>query len=168
MGLSWEDLGDGYWRVHGGLFTLWVVELNRVGEAERDDLLCCLGSGEVLTAEARWFWLELVGSTEAAMSMQDMEGFEELMSKVLKKLSADRMGKVLDELPAEQVLSHYTPEQMLSHCTPEQRLADLDRDHQALALPIEVLRLMPEHYIASLSPEVQAEIRRRLQDAGPS
>ena len=45
------------------------------------------------------------------------------------------------------------------------RLADLDRDHQALALPIEVLRQLTEQYLGSLSAEVQAEIRRRLQRA---
>jgi len=92
--------------------------------------------------------------------MQDMEGYKELMDQVL------------DTLPAEQVLSHYTPEQrladlpveqVLSHYTPEQRLAGLDRDHQALALPVEVLRLLPETYLRSLSPQVEAEIRRRLR-----
>jgi len=74
--------------------------------------------------------------------MQDLEGYKELMDKML------------DTLPAEQVLSHYAP---------EQRLAGLDRDHQALALPVEVLRLLPEAYLRSLSPEVEAEIRRRLR-----
>jgi hypothetical protein len=84
-----------------------------VGPAEGDDLLCSLGHGKLATPEARWFWMELVGSKESAMSMQDMEGYEELMQKLL------------DTLPPEQVLSHYTA---------EQRLVDLDRDHQALAV----------------------------------
>ena len=119
--------------------------------------------------EARWFWMELVGSKEAAMNMQDMEGYKELMDKML------------DTLPAEQVLSHYAPEQrltgllpeerlagllpeeVLSHYAPEERLAGLDRDQQALALPVEVLRLLPEAYLRSLSPQVEAEIRRRLR-----
>jgi hypothetical protein len=73
------------------------------------------------------------------------------------------MDKMLDTLPAEQVLSHYAPEQRLAGLPPEQRLADLDRDHQALALPVEVLRLLPKEYLGSLSPEVEAEIRRRLR-----
>jgi hypothetical protein len=79
------------------------------------------------------------------MNMQDMEGYKELMDKML------------DTLPAEQVLSHYAP---------EQRLAGLDRDRQALALPVEVLLLLPETYLRSLSPEVEAEIRRRLRQNG--
>jgi hypothetical protein len=153
MALSWEDLGEGYWHVRGGLFALYVVELNVVAEAEGDDLLHSLGSGEFLTAETRWFWMELVGSTEAGMSVQDMEGYDELM------------GKLLEKLPAEQRLAGLSAEQRLAGLPAEQRLAGLDRDHQALALPLEVLRLLPEHYIGSLSAEVQAEIRRRLQRA---
>ncbi|MEZ4296281.1 MAG: hypothetical protein R3B70_15020 [Polyangiaceae bacterium] len=152
--LRWEDLGDGYYRADGGSFALYVVEIDVVGPAEGDDLLYFLGSGKMLSLEARQFWMELVGSKEAAMSVQDMEGYKELMDKLL------------DALPTEQVLSHYAPEQVLSHYAPEQRLAGLDRDHQALALPIEVLRLLPEEYLRSLSPAVEAEIRRRLRQNG--
>ena len=45
MGLAWEDRGDGYWQVTGGLFVLHVVEIDRVGPAEGDDLLHSLGNG---------------------------------------------------------------------------------------------------------------------------
>jgi hypothetical protein len=116
--------------------------------------------------------MELVGSKEAAMSMQDMEGYKELMDKLLDSLSAE---EVLSHYAPEQVLSHYTPEQRLAGLPPEQRLAGLapeqrmaglDRDHQALALPLELLRLLPEEYLRSLSPEVEAEIRRRLRQNG--
>ena len=190
MGLTWENLGGGYLRVRDGLFTLFVVELDIAGPAEGDDLLHSFGHGTLRSPEARWFWMELVGSKEAVMNMQDMEGYKELMDKML------------DTLPAEQVLSHYAPEQRLAGLLPEQRLAGLlpeqrlagldpeqrlagldpeqrlagldpeqrlaglDRDHQALALPVEVLRLLPEAYLRSLSPQVEAEIRRRLRKNG--
>jgi hypothetical protein len=163
MGLTWEDLGSGYLRVRDGLFTLYVVELDVAGPAEGDDLLHSFGHGTLRSPEARWFWMELVGSKEAVMNMQDMEGYQELMDKML------------DTLPAEQVLAHYAPEQRLAGLDPEQRLAGLDpeqrlagldRDHQALALPVEVLRLLPETYLRSLSPQVDAEIRRRLRQNG--
>jgi hypothetical protein len=172
MGLTWEDLGGGYLRVHGGLFTLYIVEIDVVGPAEGDDLLHSFGHGTLRSPEARRFWLELLGSEGAAMDIQDMEGYEELMEKLL------------DSLPAEQVLSHYAPEQRLAGLpaeqrlaglpaeqrlaglSPEQRLAGLDRDHQALALPVEVLRLLPQEYLRSLSPEVESEIRRRLRQNG--
>ena len=70
------------------------------------------------------------------MSMQDLEGYDELMKNLLATLS------------------------------PEQRLAGLDRDHQALALPLEVLRLLPDEYLRSISPDVQVKIRRRLVQNG--
>ena len=76
------------------------------------------------------------------MSMQDMEGYDEVVQKFLATLS---------------------PEQRLAGLAPEQRLAGLDREHQALALPVEVLRLLPDEYLRSLPPEVQAEIGRRLR-----
>ncbi|HEX2689773.1 MAG TPA: hypothetical protein VHN14_24310 [Kofleriaceae bacterium] len=149
MGLTWEDLGSGYLKVPGGLFTLYVVELDVAGPAEGDDLLHSFGHGTLRSPEARWFWMELVGSKEAEMNMQDMEGYKELMDKML------------DTLPAEQVLSHYAPEQRLAGLSPEQRLVIAIQ-----ALPVEMLRLLPEAYLRSLSPEVEAEVRRRLRQNG--
>jgi hypothetical protein len=72
------------------------------------------------------------------------------------------VGKLLDSLTIEEVVSHYAAEQFLAALPPEQRLAGLDRDHQALAFPIEVLRLLPDTYLRSLAPAVELEIRRRL------
>jgi hypothetical protein len=128
--------------VGGGKFVLHVVEIDVVGPAEGDDLLYSLGHGQVVTTEARRFWMELLGSKEAGMSIQDMEGYDELMKRML------------DAVPPERILSQYPP---------EQRLAGLDHDHQALALPVDVLRFLSDDYFRSLSPEVQAEIRRRIQ-----
>src|SRR5262249_8426879 len=143
----------GYWQVTGGLFVLHVVEIDRVGPAEGDDLLHSLGNGRPITAEALWFWAELVGSKEAGMSMQDMEGYDEVVKKFLATLSP---GQVAAGLAPQQRLA------VLAALPLEQRLADVDREHQALALPVEILRLLPDAYLRSLPPEVQAEIRRRL------
>jgi hypothetical protein len=168
MGLRWEDLGGGYWRIAGGIFALYVVEIDAVAEAEGDAVLHSLGSGKLVTPEARWFWMELVGTQEAGMSMQDLEGYDELMARLLEKLpAAQRLAGLAPEerlagLPPEERLAGLAPEERLAGLPPEERLAGLDRDHQALALPDEVLRLLPETYIASLSAEVQAEIRRRI------
>jgi hypothetical protein len=160
MGLTWEDLGSGYLCAHDGMFTLFVVELDLAGPAEGDDLLHSFGRGTLRSPEARWFWTELVGSKEAAMNMQDFEGYKELMDKMLETLPAEQR---LAGLSPEQRLAGLDPEQRLAGLDPEQRLAGLDRDHQALALPAEVLRLLPEAYLRSLSPEVEAEIRQRLR-----
>jgi len=56
MGLTWEDLGGGYRKVHGGLFALYVVEIDFVGPAEGDDLLLSFGRGPGRSLEARRFW----------------------------------------------------------------------------------------------------------------
>ena len=85
MRLSWEDLGGGYWRMTGGFFVLYLTELVRVAETEGDDLLHLLGHEEFASPEARRFWTELMGSKEAGMSMQDMEGYQEAMDKFLAR-----------------------------------------------------------------------------------
>jgi hypothetical protein len=163
MGLSWKSEGPGYWRAVGGLFALFVVEIDVVGPAEGDDLLYSLGHGDPRVAAARWFWLEFVGQKEAGMSMQDMEGYDELLERVLQDLPPEQR---MVGLAPEQRMVGLAPEQRVAGVPPEQRLAGLDRDHQALALPLELLRLLPEEYLRSLSPEVQAELRRRLKTNG--
>jgi hypothetical protein len=90
-----------------------------------------------------------------------MEEYYDEVIKLLRALPPERRAKLI-----EQRLAGLSAEQRLACIPAEQRLAGLDRDHQALALPIEVLRLMPEAYLGSLSPEVQGELRRRLGRAG--
>jgi hypothetical protein len=153
---------------------MWKPKWNRLplAAAEGDDLLCSLGHGEFGTTEARRFWMELVGTQEAGMSIQDLEGYDELMKKLLATLSPEQRLAGLEPeqrlagLEPEQRLAGLDPEQRLAGLDPEQRLAGLDRDHQALALPIEVLRLLPDEYLRSLSPEAQAKIRGRLAQNG--
>jgi hypothetical protein len=73
--------------------------------------------------------------------------------------------EVWDEL-LEKLLALTPPAKVLRHYGPRQRLIGLDREDQARALPLEVLRAVSEDYLRSLSPEVQAELRRRLQRNG--
>jgi hypothetical protein len=106
------------------------------------------------------------------MNMRDMEDYQELIGRMLDKLPAEQVlsrytpEQLLAGLSPEQVLAGLSPEQVLAGVPPEQRLAGLDRDHQALALPLEVLGLLPEEYLRSLSPGVELEIRRRLRPNG--
>ncbi|WP_437986972.1 tetratricopeptide repeat protein [Sorangium sp. So ce117] len=46
LGLSWIDLGDGYWRLQCGAFALPVAEIEAVAEAEGDDMLRLFGHDE--------------------------------------------------------------------------------------------------------------------------
>ena len=140
-----------------------------IGQAEGDGLLDSLGHGPWSTPETLSFWAELLGSKEVGMSMQDMEGYQELLQKLAAALPVEQRlaglpaEQVLARYPAEQVLARYPAEQRLAGLPAEQRLTGLDREHQVLALSDEVLRGLSEDYIRSLSPGVQAEVRRRLQ-----
>jgi hypothetical protein len=89
------------------------------------------------------------------MSIRDIEAAEQSYEEVLAEIEA--------RLSPERRVRGLTPEQRLAGLPPEQRLAGLDRDHQALALPAEVLAALSEEYLLSLSSEVQAEVRRRIQ-----
>ena len=162
MGLKWTDLGDGYHRVRGGLFALYVIELDIVGAAEHDDLVYALGTGKIRGTAARRFFAELIGSKEAGMSVQEMEGFDEVTRELMEIVSLLPPDMRLAGLDPEQVLNHFDPQQRLAGLEPQQRLAGLDHDHQALALPLDVLRLLPDQYFRTLSPEVQAILRKRL------
>jgi hypothetical protein len=141
MGLAWVDLGRGYWELTGGLFRLHVVEIDVVADDPEEDLLALYSHHEVRTPRATRFWGELTGA-EANMDARLLEGYEEEIKAIMNAMP---------------------PELRLAGLAPEQRLSGLDRDHQALALPLEVLRMLPEDYFRSLSPEIQAELRRRLQ-----
>ena len=85
------------------------------------------------------------------MSTQDMEGYDELMTRLLDALPP---AEVMAQYAPEQRLAGLAPEQRLAGLAPEQRLAGLDRDQKALALPIELLRVLPDAYVLSLAPEV--------------
>ncbi|WP_437827305.1 hypothetical protein [Sorangium sp. So ce1153] len=149
LGLTWRDLAGGYWQLRGGAFALYVVEIDVVADAEDDDLLHLFGHRGARTAEARRWLAQQVGAKESAMAMHELEGFDEVMAKLLATLPVET---VLAALPSEQVLAAYTPEQRIAGLTPEERL---------LLAPDEVLRLLPEDYVRSLPPDVQAKIRAR-------
>ncbi|KYF89388.1 hypothetical protein BE17_21775, partial [Sorangium cellulosum] len=79
LGLEWDDLGDGYWRLRGAAFALIVVEIDPVAEAEDDDLLRLFGHGEARTRESRRWLAQQLGAEEMAMEIEDLEGFDEVV-----------------------------------------------------------------------------------------
>ncbi|MGK3983229.1 hypothetical protein WME99_09330 [Sorangium sp. So ce136] len=141
LGLEWDDLGDGYWRLRGAAFALVVAEIDPVAKAEDDDLLRLLGRGEARTREARRWLAQQLGAEEMAMEMQDLEGFDEVVRKLLATL------------PPEQVLAAYAPGQRMAGLPPEQVL---------LALPDDALRALSDAYLETLSAETRAAIRARV------
>lgn len=141
MGFRWEDLGGGYWRLVGSVFTTFVAEIDVVAEHEDDDVLRLFSHQPERTLEARQFWARMVGSKEAEMSLQDLEGYDDVLRKFIDKIP-----------PAIRV----------DGLAPEERLAGLTDEQALLALPDSVLRTLPEDYIARQSEPVRSAIRQRL------
>jgi hypothetical protein len=142
MGLSWTDLGGGYGELTGGLFRLYIAEIDPIAEHEDDDLLRLFSHAQERTLEARRFWAEQVGTKEALMAVQDLVGYDEVVQRFLDQLS---------------------PEHRLAGLAPEQRLAGLSREQILLGLPDDELRRLPEEYLATFSPETQQAVRERLR-----
>lgn len=86
--------------------------------------------------------------------IQDLDGITMTQREMLE---------ILMRLPREWILSLLSdPLPRLNGGTLKQFLTILDHDHQALALPLEVLKLLPKEYFQSLSPEIQAQLEVRL------
>jgi hypothetical protein len=149
-GLTWHDLGGGYWKLAGGPFALYVAEIDLMAESEDDDLLRLFGHAEMHTVEARRWFHDHVGAKEIAMEMHELEGYEEVIRKLVTGL------------PPEYVLAAFKPEQRLAGLPPEQRLAGLPPEQAVLALPDEMLRGFSDEYLASLPEAARAAIRARI------
>jgi hypothetical protein len=81
--------------------------------------------------------------------IEDLPGFVDLFHKSIKK--------AIQAMPIEERLAGLSPEQLLAGLTPEQRLAGLAPEQVILALPLDVLRVLPA--------EVQEQIQKRLREA---
>jgi hypothetical protein len=186
MGLRWNDLGGGYWGLSGGLFGLHVAELDAVAEHEGDDLVGSFGHGEAKSLRARSFWVEQLGTKEAKMTVQSLEGYEEAVRRFLAELSPEqRLAGLSPEqrlaglppeqrlaglppeqrlagLAPEQRLAGLPPEQRLAGLAPEQRLAGLSREERLLAMSDEELRMLREEFLATFSEATREAVRKRL------
>ena len=177
LGLGWRSEGSGYWALLGGPFALYVAEIDVVAEAEDDDLLRLFGHTAAHTREARRWLSEQVGAKEIAMEMHELEGYDEVIRKLIEGLPPEQVlaaytpeqvlaaykpEQRLAGLAPEQVLAAYKPEQRLAGLAPEQRLAGLAPEQAVLALPDEVLRGLSDAYLATLSEATRAAIRARI------
>lgn len=151
MGWTLTALGEGYGRIDGAAYALYVVATDELNQADQDDYLMPFTRHEPSGGEAtRWLRNWLKETEKKQPGIREMEGYEDIY---------------LRGLPIEQRLEGLLPATVLSHYAPEERLADLDREQQALALSVEVLRALPEAYILSLAPETQEKIRQRLANS---
>jgi hypothetical protein len=150
MGLVFYDLGQGYWELRGGLFRLYVAEIDIVGKHERDGVLRSFGHHAERTPEALQFWAEQVGTKEAMMAVQELEGYDEVVTRFLELL------------PPEKRLAGLAPEERLAGLAPEERLAGLSREQILLGLPDDELRKLPEEYLATFPDPVRQAVHKRI------
>jgi len=139
MGWTLLALGGGYGRIDGAVYALYVVATDEVSRADHDEFLELFTRREAKAGEAaRWLSEWMKETAMAQTNIKEMEGFDDLYLK---------------SIPLEK---------RLDGIEPEERLLGLDRDQQALALPVELLRVLTEAYILSLAPATQEKIRERL------
>jgi hypothetical protein len=150
LGLTWHDLEDGYWTLTGGKFALYVAEIDVVAEAESDDLLRSLGHAGPGTNEGRRWLSDQIGAKELDMEMHELEGYKEVLDKIAATLTP------------EELLAHVTPEERLAGLSPEERLAGLAPEERILANSDDVLRALPDSYLATLSAPTRAAVRARI------
>ncbi|WP_437593782.1 hypothetical protein [Sorangium sp. So ce1000] len=136
-----------------------VAEIEAVAEAEGDDLLRLFGHDEAPTLAARRWLSQQVGAEEIAREIHDLEGFDEVLRRLLVTLPPEQ---VLSAYAPEQRVARLPPEQVLSAYAPEQRVAGLPPEQVLLALPDDVLRALSDAYLDTLSKETRAAIRARI------
>ncbi|MBK9261362.1 MAG: hypothetical protein IPM54_16355 [Polyangiaceae bacterium] len=159
MGLEFRDLRDGYWELTGGLLRLYVVEIDRVGDQERDGVLGSFGHHHAHTRDAGQFWVEQLGTKEAMMEAKQLEGYQELMARLLTELPPEAR---MAGLAPQERLAGLAPQERLAGLAPQERLAGLSREQILLGLPDDELRRLPESYLATFPDSVREEVRKRI------
>ena len=142
MSVQMVSQGNGYYELRGpSLQRGYVVVLTEAADAEHDGLLSLFARGRVEGADAvQWFtaharqWMSRIPQQQWSTDQEFLTAFTEAVGV----------------------------ERLLAGIAPEQRLAGLDAAHSVLALPLELLRVLPSEYIATLPQDVQDEVRRRL------
>ena len=160
LGFSLEPGDGGYRPVSGSPLRLVVVDLSRAGALERDELMQWFaGVVESLSLDTRRWLTQHTGGKGAMNATPDLEGWDDWMSQYIASVPPE---KLLARLKPEDRLAGLKPEDRLAGLKPEDRLAGLDAAQAVLALPVEVLRALPESFLATLPDDVQATVRARL------
>jgi hypothetical protein len=143
------------------MYTAYVVITDEVTEAERDEYLRLFSHRPAEQGEAtRWLQQWMRDTKMKQPDIEELPGYEEMFQKLVEAMPIE---KRLAGLAPEQRLAGLAPEQRLAGLAPEQRLAGLAPEQLILALPLDVLRVLPEGYLRSLPIEVQEKVRKRLQ-----
>ena len=141
MGWTRVPLGGGYSRIDGAVYTLFVAVTDEVTLAEKDDFLGMFSHHPVTNPAVTWWFRSWTRETMVKQNIKDIPGYDEMREKLFDWLS---------------------PEERLAGLAPEQRLAGLAPEQVVLALPLEMLRVLPDDYLRSLPPDIEQTIRHRI------
>ena len=192
-GATLTPAGAGYWRGTLRGLGLVLVDLDAVGEAERDDYVRAFGLHAVETTEVvQWLRRHTNLLENTMLSPKELAGHEDLIRKIAQSIPAQYRSEGLTPEQREEALRNFKPEERVSGLTPEERLRDLtpeevlplfkleDRlrgitveerlrdlapEEALLALPDAVLQSLPDEYLATLPERVRKAIRKRLRAA---
>jgi hypothetical protein len=106
-----SSLGNGYDRIDGSGYLLYLAVIAEIADAETDGMLG-LFCGRQSTPEHRRWWRNRPAAL-ATTDLEDMPGTDEMLQQML------------DSLPLEQRLAGLTLEERLAGLTPEQQLLAL-------------------------------------------
>ncbi|WP_437339082.1 hypothetical protein [Sorangium sp. So ce394] len=178
-GWTLSPLGGGYARIDGPMYTTYLAITDEVTDAERDDYLRLFSRRPAQPGEAaRWLKQWMRDTRMKQPDIEELPGYEEMFQKLVEAMPVEkrlaglapeqRLAGLAPEqrlagLAPEQRLAGLAPEQRLAGLAPEQRLAGLAPEQVILALPVEVLRMLPEEHLQSLPPDVQETIKKRLR-----
>ena len=140
-----QPLGDGYVRLVGSCYTIFVVLLDQVANAERDDFLRLFthDRAKVKDQNALWWMHSWIRKARTMPELKQLEGFDNIVEGLI------------DALGVEELLRHVRPEALLASLDPEQRLAGLDAEQRLAGLDAEqrLAGLDAEQRLAGLDPE---------------
>ncbi|MBI5513017.1 MAG: hypothetical protein HY909_04570 [Deltaproteobacteria bacterium] len=147
---------------------LLVVDFGAVTRAWPEDPVSLYAPGAPVTDDVSRWWYDHFGRTgNDTVKPQELQEYRLLLKRFLDTLPPEqRLEGLAPEdrlkgLGPEERLKGLAPEHRLTGLRPEERLAGLSLAEQLLALPPELLALLPESVIAQQSPEVQASLRAR-------
>jgi hypothetical protein len=168
LGMTEAPLAPGITRASPSPVQLLLVDFGSVAKAWPEDPVSLYAPDASVSDDARRWWYDHFGRTGSdPMKPQELQEYRLLLQRFLDTLPPEqRLAGLQPEqrlagLQPEQRLAGLLPEQRLAGLLPEQRLAGLTLAEQLLALPTEVLALLPESFLASQPPEVQATLRAR-------
>ncbi len=159
-GWTLTQLGGGYARIEGVMYTCYLVVIDEVSKSERDEYLRLFSHHLALPGKAtRWLQQWMRDTKMKQPDVEKLPEWDDMMKRFLAKLPVEER---MEGLTPEEVLGAFAPEQRLAGLAPEQRMEGLAPEQVVLALPLEVLRGFSDDYLRSLPAEVEEQVRRRL------